>query len=93
MIHDEFLDRVSGVSGVVWEYTLEELKKSLFPVDHPDIRMEDRFIYSSFNHYSIQKLKELDAKVQTAYLFSDAIITDYPDLAVQARTEALNYTE
>lgn len=200
VVHDEFLDRVSGISKAVWEYTLEELKK--IPVScgsakytdvriptleevlkavkpsemevnielktgiywYPQIeelvlhavkreRMEDRVIYSSFNHYSIQRLKELDANAETAYLFSDvildvekyakntgvegihpalyhvkmanflkhykrsglavrvwtvndedeirnlvwkgvdAIITDCPDLAVQARTEALNYTE
>lgn len=200
VIHDEFLERVSGVQGAVWEYSLEELKK--IPVScgfgrYPDVRiptldevlkavkpseleinielktgiywypeierivldavrkegMESRIIYSSFNHYSIQKLKGLDGRAETAYLFSDvildvekyakntgveglhpalyhvkmanflknykrsglavrvwtvndedeirnlvckgvdAIITDCPDLAIQARTEALNYTE
>ena len=33
--------------------------------------MEDRVIYSSFNHYSIQKVLEQNSDAETAYLFSD----------------------
>ena len=33
--------------------------------------MEDRVIYSSFNHYSIKKIHELDPKAQVGFLFSD----------------------
>lgn len=36
--------------------------------------MEDRVIYSSFNHYSIQKIRELAPEAQTAYLLSDVIL-------------------
>lgn len=36
--------------------------------------MEDRVIYSSFNHYSIQKIKTLAPQAQTAYLFFDVIV-------------------
>lgn len=121
VIHDEFLERVSGVPGAVWEYSLEEIKKISVPCGfkrYPDVKiptldevlkavkpseleinielktgiywypeierivldavrregMEERIIYSSFNHYSIQKLKELDEQAETAYLFSDVIL-------------------
>ncbi len=36
--------------------------------------MEERVIYSSFNHYSIQKIKELDSEAKTGMLYSDGII-------------------
>ncbi|MDD6790250.1 MAG: glycerophosphodiester phosphodiesterase [Lachnospira sp.] len=35
---------------------------------------EDRVIYSSFNHYSVLKIKELDPKAKTAFLYSDGPI-------------------
>ena len=31
-------------------------------------------IYSSFNHYSVQKIKQLCPKAETAYLYSDIIL-------------------
>ena len=37
-------------------------------------RMEDRILYSSFNHYSIRLLQQLDNNVQTAFLYSDEIL-------------------
>ena len=36
--------------------------------------MEGRVIYSSFNHYSIQKILEQDIHAETAYLFSDVTL-------------------
>lgn len=41
--------------------------------------MEDKVIYSSFNHYSIQQLKKIVSEAETAYLYSDVIlnVTDY----------------
>ena len=36
-----------------------------------EMQMEDQLIYSSFNHYSLLKLKQLDDHVQTGILFSD----------------------
>ena len=36
--------------------------------------MEDRVIYSSFNHYSIQKVLELNPNARTAYLFADVML-------------------
>lgn len=38
-----------------------------------DMGMEDRIWYSSFNHYTVQKLKQMDPKVQTGILYSDGI--------------------
>ena len=37
-------------------------------------KMEGRVIYSSFNHYSIQKILEQDIHAETAYLFSDVTL-------------------
>ena len=36
-----------------------------------EMHMEDQLIYSSFNHYSLMQLKQLDDHVQTGILFSD----------------------
>lgn len=36
--------------------------------------MEDRVIYSSFNHYSLIQLKGLDPKVRTGMLYSDTLV-------------------
>ena len=36
--------------------------------------MEDLVIYSSFNHYSIRKIKEIAPQAETAYLYSDVIL-------------------
>lgn len=59
-----------------------ELKTGVFP--YPGIekkvlsivnecKMQDRIIYSSFNHYSIQKIKRIAPSADTAYLFGDII--------------------
>ena len=39
-----------------------------------EMHMEDQLIYSSFNHYSLMQLKQLDDHVQTGILFSDGWI-------------------
>ena len=36
-----------------------------------EMKMEEQLIYSSFNHYSLLKMKQLDNQVQTGILFSD----------------------
>ena len=36
-----------------------------------EMKMEEQLIYSSFNHYSLLKMKQLDSQVQTGILFSD----------------------
>ena len=35
--------------------------------------MQERVIYSSFNHYSIERVRQLAPQAQTAYLFADII--------------------
>lgn len=126
VIHDERVDRVSGVSGYVKDYTLEELKKlnvnRNFPaygsaavptlaevydlVKKTDLTvnlelknssifyegleekvlklacekgLEDRLVYSSFNHYSMRRLKQLLPAARIAFLYCDGIldIADY----------------
>lgn len=121
VIHDETLDRVSGISGYVRDYSLKELKEFSFdngmesykgvriptleevlecmkthnmkvnielktgifwyPGIEEKVRdvvrnmnMEQNVIYSSFNHYSIQKVKHLCPDAETAYLYSDVIL-------------------
>ncbi|XCP85174.1 glycerophosphodiester phosphodiesterase [Roseburia hominis] len=36
--------------------------------------LEDRVIYSSFNHYSIRKVREIAPEAETAFLYSDVIL-------------------
>jgi glycerophosphoryl diester phosphodiesterase len=38
-----------------------------------DLGMEERIWYSSFNHYTLLKMKELNPKIQTGVLYSDGI--------------------
>ena len=57
-------------TGIYWYLGLEE--KVLEIVKNRE--MHKRVIYSSFNHYSVQKIKELDQKAETAYLYSDVIL-------------------
>jgi len=51
--------------------------------------MEDRVIYSSFNHYTIQRIKELDKNARTGFLYSDGTI-DMPEYAKKHGVEALH---
>mgnify|MGYP000004427576 len=51
--------------------------------------MEDRVIYSSFNHYSIAKILELDPKASTGILYAD-IIYDVVNYAKKIGTGALH---
>lgn len=56
-------------SSIIWYPEIEkrvlELTKSM--------GLQDKVIYSSFNHYSIRKLKELDETVQTGILYGDVL--------------------
>jgi glycerophosphoryl diester phosphodiesterase len=36
--------------------------------------MRDRVIYSSFNHYTLQKIKAIDPEIRTGMLYADGII-------------------
>ena len=57
-------------TGIYWYPTLEEKVMEIVK----NCGMEERVIYSSFNHYSVQKIRELDSKAETAYLYSDVIL-------------------
>lgn len=48
--------------------------------------MKERVIYSSFNHYTIRKIKELDPQAKTGMLYEDGIIdaVDYACDVVKA---------
>ena len=54
-------------TGIYWYEGIEEKTMEIVK----SRKMEDRIIYSSFNHYSIQKILEQDVHAETAYLFSD----------------------
>ncbi|SHK62681.1 glycerophosphoryl diester phosphodiesterase [Hespellia stercorisuis DSM 15480] len=57
-------------TGIYWYPGIEE--KTLKIVQ--DCGMESRVIYSSFNHYSIQRVRELKPEAETAYLFGDVML-------------------
>ncbi len=51
--------------------------------------LEERVIYSSFNHYSVMKLKQLLPSVKTGFLYEDGYL-NMPDYAVRYGVEALH---
>ncbi len=51
--------------------------------------LEERVIYSSFNHYSVMKLKRLLPSVKTGFLYEDGYL-NMPDYAVRYGVEALH---
>lgn len=57
-------------TGIYWYPGLEEKTVELVKA----AGMENKVIYSSFNHYSVQKILELDGEAETAYLYSDVLL-------------------
>ncbi len=57
-------------TGVYWYPDIEE--KTIAIVK--EYGMQDRIIYSSFNHYSIQKIRSFYEQAELAYLYSDIIL-------------------
>ena len=57
-------------TGIFWYPGIEEKTMKIVK----NAGMEDRVIYSSFNHYSVQKIRSLDEKAETAYLYSDVLL-------------------
>lgn len=51
--------------------------------------MEERVIYSSFNHYSILKIQQLNPYAKTAFLYSDGTL-DMPEYGKAHRVDALH---
>ena len=54
-----------------------------------DFHMQDRVIYSSFNHYTIRKIHLMDSSVKTALLYSDGYI-DMPAYGASLGVDALH---
>ena len=72
-------------TGIFWYENLEEKVLALTK----EMGMEDRVIYSSFNHYSIAKILELDPKASTGILYAD-VIYDVVNYAKKIGTGALH---
>ena len=53
------------------------------------ITMQDRVIYSSFNHYTILKIKELNPEAKTGFLYADGPI-DMPQYGKKYGVDALH---
>ncbi len=72
-------------NGVVFYQDLEERVLELTR----QMKLQDRVIYSSFNHYSVMKLKKLDTSVRTGFLYEDGYL-DMPGYASRYRVQALH---
>lgn len=72
-------------TGIYWYPQLEEKVLAIVK----EMKMQDCVIYSSFNHYSVQKIRELDAQAETAYLYSDVIL-DVERYAVETGVNGLH---
>ena len=57
-------------TGIFWYPEIEEKTMEIVKTTG----MEDRVIYSSFNHYSIQEVRRLNPEAETAYLYGDVIL-------------------
>jgi glycerophosphoryl diester phosphodiesterase len=51
--------------------------------------MQDRIIYSSFNHYSIRRVQQIDPQAQVGLLYEDGFI-DVPQYAAKLGADALH---
>lgn len=69
-------------TGIFW---YKDLEKKVLELTK-EMEMEDRVIYSSFNHYSIAKILELDPKASTGILYAD-IIYDVVNYAKKSEQE------
>lgn len=72
-------------TGIFWYPQIEEKCLALAK----EMGMEERVIYSSFNHYSIQKLLALKPDAQTGILYGDVML-DVVDYAGKLGTAALH---
>ena len=72
-------------NGIVFYDKLEERVLELTK----KMGLQERVIYSSFNHYSVMKLKKLDPSVPTGFLYEDGYL-DMPEYASRHGVEALH---
>lgn len=72
-------------TGIYWYPEIE--KKTIELVN--ELEMQENVVYSSFNHYSIQKVKEIEPEAECAYLYSDVIL-DVDEYAKKTKVEGLH---
>lgn len=72
-------------TGIYWYPEIE--KKTIELVN--ELEMQEKVVYSSFNHYSIQKVKEIEPKAECAYLYSDVIL-NVDEYAKKTKVEGLH---
>ena len=73
-------------SSIVWYPQIEEKVLELTA----QMGMEERVIYSSFNHNSLVKLRKLDPSVKTGLLYEDVLIGVAPYARDTVHVEALH---
>ena len=73
-------------TGIIWYQGIEEKALALAK----EMGMEDRVIYSSFNHSTLVRLKDLDPTLRTGLLYSDNWIGVAPYARDVAKVEALH---
>lgn len=69
-------------------FDYEGIEEMILSMCH-DYGMEDRVIYSSFNHYSIQKIQKLNPSAPVAFLCQDGPI-GFPAYAAQYGVDAIH---
>ncbi len=72
-------------TGIVFYEKIEEKILELTKRKH----WEDRVIYSSFNHYTVRRIKELDSSAKTGLLYGDGPI-DMPGYGHRLGADALH---
>ena len=72
-------------TGIYWYPDIE--KKVAGIVE--ETGMKEKIIYSSFNHYSVQRIKEIVPDAETAYLYSDVIL-NVEDYARKTKVDGLH---
>lgn len=72
-------------SSVIWYSQIEEKVLALTK----EMNMQNQVIFSSFNHYSIKKIKELDSTAQTGMLYSD-VLCNIAEYAQNVGVDALH---
>ena len=70
----------------IWLY--ERLEEDVMALVK-ELEMKNQIIYSSFNHYSVKKIKELDSSAEVGALFCDGII-HLPEYVCQLGADAIH---
>ncbi|MFT3983869.1 MAG: glycerophosphodiester phosphodiesterase [Lachnospiraceae bacterium] len=72
-------------TGIVFYEGIEEKVLALAA----SLGMEDQIVYSSFNHRSVMRIRELDSHAKTAFLYEDGFL-DMPEYASRHGVTALH---